>query len=176
NCEGLRLSFERELKLGGCFFDFALKFGEGEDASYAFLEIQSLDISGSAQREVDKLFQVSFGSSKKRKPVGPNWQMSIKTLFMELLKKERIAHELDASLYVAVQDGLWEYIERKYGRHIGKGIHFLIYEFPLNGGLRLKKEFELSSKNLIQMILSEDFGDVVEMRRKLRDSLKTENE
>ena len=167
-CGGLPFQKARELKLSGSFFDFGLCFGRLPYAKYSFLEIQSLDISGSAKGEVRKLFPDAFSSEEKSKPVGPNWQMSIKTLFMELLKKARIAKAINAPLYVALQLGLWNYIKSKYGCFYGEGITFLVCGFPLDRPMEIIEKVSISYEGLAQMILSEKIDDTVTMNAKLQ--------
>lgn len=165
--EGVPYQKKAEVRLSGSFFDFVLCFDKPLGANaFAFLEIQSLDLSGSIAGEVSKLFSDKAIQSK-RKPVGPNWQMSLKTLFMELLKKNRISKELGIPLFVAVQDGLWNFIQEKYVVQEGMGITFLIYDFPLDNPMRLVSKHSITGDSLVSLIQSESLEPCDKMRLKL---------
>ena len=167
-------SIHREVKLSNCFFDYVLRSA----GQYALLEVQALDTSGSSWWELDKCTATNENQrllSKRHKPVGPNWQMSIKTLFSEVTKKCKIAESLGTSLFLAVQDGLWDYIGSRYHYSAnGRGIVWMVYSVTPNGVLAKKQIIEMSSEEFLEMTLSEEIESPKIMLEKLRKTFNEE--
>lgn len=100
--------------------------------------------------------------------------MSIKTLFSEVTKKCKIAESIGTSLFLVVQDGLWDYIGRRYRFSAnGRGIVWMIYSVTPNGVLTKKQIIEMSPEEFLKMTLSEEIEPPQIMLEKLR---KTFNE
>jgi len=163
---GDRFRLRREVKISNSFFDFVLSYpAEGERFPFVFVEIQALDSSGSSWWEVKRL-KSHFGIQKislepqKHKPLGPSWQMSVKTLLHQILKKSRICTSLAKPLFVVVQDGLWNYIAKRYRLpKDGFGVTWLVYGVDDEGSLRLKAEYSMSFRGILDLVSSERIED-----------------
>lgn len=137
---GNELHVVPEVQIPGGNVDYFLVSARNDDvADFAGVELQTLDTSGTAWPERQRLLRAlglpredSAEDSEKR--FGINWKMTAKTILMQMHHKVRTFEHLRKKLVLVLQDVLMDYMLRKFDfAHLrdpasnGHSMHFHVY-------------------------------------------------